>query len=256
MSDVTVSYKGGTIKSFGLNQTETLATEAQWMEDDVTINALWNWLGANAELVSSFADFEVALKDTAFNTWTPSETATQILATATFGTISANVKDYDYVVKWTFDTDLKYLAGATMKSMPIYQKAICFAQTFRRPRYYADLTARNYNYNQLSGNTTYAPFFLYYNASGTKTIGLTQTYGFYMTPQTITLSSNTADTVTLTLPRPALYARCQSSYMPTARAAEIDKNNSKLRLKCEVYRVRKTYTAQSIIKEIVEGYSE
>lgn len=258
MSDVNVKYKGETIKSFGLNQEppETCATKAHWMEDDLTIEALWKWLGANAELVSSFADFEIALKDTGFDTWTPSETATQILASTTFGTISADVANYDYLVKWTFDTDIRYNAGATLKSMPIHQKAIAFCQTFRRPRYYADLTARNYNYTQMSGNTTLAPFFLYYNGSGTKTIAITQTYGFYMTPQTVSLSSNTASPATLTIPRPILSARCHSSYMSTARAAEIDKNNSKLRLKCEVYRIEKDYTAQAIMKEIIESIND
>lgn len=253
MADINVTYKGGTIAGIGANSTYTLGTSGKWVEDDIAIQSHWNWIGANATLVSNFSDFSVALKDTEFNTWTPSTTAKEILATTTFGTISVDMKNYDYVIKWTFDTDLHYLTGATLKVMPIRQKAIAFAQTYRRPRYYSDFTAGNYNYNMASGNTTLAPVFLYYNGSGNPTVQISSAYGFYMTPQSITLSSTTADTVTLTLPRPILYARCSTTYMATARAAEIDKDNSLLKLKCEVFRTDKNNTASSIITEIVNS---
>lgn len=255
MSDVTVQYKGNTIKQFSENAEETLDTKATWMEDDLKIKALWSYLGAGAELVSNFADFSVALKDTDFNTWTPSTTATAILATDTFGTFAADMKNYDYVIKWTFWTDLKYNAGATLKVMPYKQRSISISSTCRRPRYYSDFQAETFNYNLASSNE-YTAAILYYNSSGSLAVHQTGSYGFYATASTATLSSATADTPTVTIPRPVLYARCSTTYFATARASEIDKTNSKLYLRCEVFRVKKDYTKSAEWREMVAAMNE
>ena len=97
---------------------------------------------------------------------------------------------------------------------------------------------------------------LYYNSSGTMTVVNSGGYGFYATGQTPTLSSNTANTITITLPRPKLYARCSATYMAKARAEEIDKENSKLYLRCEVFRVRKDCTRQAQMKALVEEMNQ
>ena len=251
MADITVTYKGNTIKSVGANSTTTLGTSGKWCEDDITIASEWNYLGANATLVSNFSDFSVALKDTDFNTWTPSTTATLILDTATFGTISADMKNYDYIVRWTFWTDLKYNAGATMKVMPWKQRSIAMHQTYRSPRYYSDFTQETNTYNRIAGIDLSTAVMLYYASNGSMSVQITGGYGFYATTQTPTLSSTTNDNITITLPRPKLYARCSTTYFATARAAEIDKTNSKLYLRCEVFRVDKDYSRQAIIDEIV-----
>lgn len=250
MADIEVDYKGATIKQFDANTTETLHTKGTWLEDDLTINSLWNYLGAGAEKVSNFADFSVALKDTGFNTWTPSTTAASILATDTFGTFVADMKNYDYVIKWTFWTDLKYNAGATLKAMPYKQRSIAMINTYRRPMNYAAVIAENFNYNNVSGvdNT---PAIVYYNTSGTQAVGTTGSYGFYATASAATLSSTSSDTPTVTIPRPVLYTRCSSTYFATARASEIDKTNSKLYLRCEVFRVKKDYTKSAEWREMV-----
>lgn len=252
MSDVNVKYKGETIKSFGLNQEppETCAMKARWMEDDLTIETMWNYLGAGAEKVSNFADFSVALKDTDYNTWTPSTTPGSILATDTFGTFVADVKNYDYVIKWTFWTDLKYNAGATLKNMPYKQRSISLSSTYRRPRLYTDFQAETFNNTVASSNDNVAAI-LYYNSSGSLAVHQTGAYGFYATAGTATLSSATADTPTVTIPRPVLYARCNTTYFATARASEIDKTNSKLHLRCEVFRVKKDYTKSAEWREMV-----
>lgn len=250
MADITVTYKGNTIKSVGANSTTTLGTSGKWCEDDITIASSWNYLGANATKISNFADYSVALKDTGFNTWTPSTTATSILATDTFGTFSADMANYNYVIKWTFWTELAYNAGATLKVMPYKQRSIATFETYRRPRYYSDFQANTFNYNLVSSVNNTASI-LYYNSSGTMSVQNTGSYGFYATAGAPTLSSTTSNTPTVTIPRPVLYARCSTTYMATARASEIDKTNSTLHLRCEVYRVDKNYIKQTEWYEMV-----
>lgn len=251
MSDIEVSYEGSVIKSAGLNGAPvTLATQGKWLTDDVEIAGKWNYLGAAAEKISSFADFSVALKDTDYNTWTPSTTPGLILATDTFGTFVADVKNYDYVIKWTFWTDLAYNAGATLKNIPYKQRSISLSSTYRRPRLYTDFQAETFNCNVASSNYNVEAI-LYYNSSGSLAVHHTGVYGFYATAGTATLSSATADTPTVTIPRPVLYARCNTTFFATARASEIDKTNSKLYLRCEVFRVKKDYTTSAAWREMV-----
>lgn len=255
MADITVTYKGNTIKSVGANSTTTLGTSGKWCEDDITIASSWNYLGANATKISNFADFSVALKDTGYNTWTPSTTPVSILATDTFGTFVADVNNYDYVIKWTFWTDLEYNAGATLKNMPYKQRSISLSSAYRRPRLYTDFQAETFNNTVASSNDNVAAI-LYYNSSGSLAVHQTGVYGFYATAGTATLSSATADTPTVTIPRPVLYARSNTTYFATARASEIDKTNSKLYLRCEVFRVDKNYTEQAEWYEMVAAMNE
>ena len=255
MADITVTYKGNTIKSVGANSTTTLGTSGKWCEDDITIASSWNYLGANATKISNFSDFSIALKDTGFNTWTPSTTATSILATTTFGTFSADMANYNYVIKWTFWTDLAYNAGATLKVMPYKQRSIATFDTYRHPRYYTDFQANTFNRNRISSVNSAASI-LYYNSNGAMAVQNSGAYGFYATAGGPTLSSAAADTITITIPRPVLYARCDSNYMETARASEIDKTNSTLHLRCEVYRIDKNYINQSKWYEMVAAMNE
>ena len=253
MSDVTVKYAGGVIAELNNAGTAVLKANGKKLKSDVRVEyvkAPWSYLGDGATKISNFADFSVALKDTDFNTWTPSTTATAILATETFGTFSADIANYDYVIKWQFWTDLKYNVGATLKVMPYKQRSIALFNTYRRPRYYSDVQAENFNYNLISGVDNVASI-LYYNSSGNLTPQNTGSYGFYATAGAPTLSSTTSNTPTVTIPRPVLYARCSTTYMATARAAEIDKTNSKLYLRCEVYRVKKDYTKMAEWREMV-----
>lgn len=253
MSDVTVKYAGGAIAKLNNAGTAVLKANGKRLRTDIRVEYAkppWSYLGDGATKISNFADFSIALKDTDFDTWTPSTTAALILDTATFGTFSADVANYDYVIKWQFWTDLKYNAGATLKVMPYKQRSIALFNTYRRPRYYSDVQAENFNYNLISGVDNVASI-LYYNSSGNLTPQNTGAYGFYATAGAPTLSSTTANNITITLPRPKLYARCSTTYMATARASEIDKTNSKLYLRCEVFRVKKDYTKMAEWREMV-----
>lgn len=258
MSDVTVKYAGGTIGELNASGKAVLKANRKKLKTDILVEyskAPWTYLGDGATKISNFADFSIALKDTDFNTWLPSSTAAAILATDTFGTFVADMKNYDYVIRWTFWTDLKYNAGATLKVMPYKQRSIALFNSYRRPRYYTDFQAENFNYNTMSSVDNVAAM-LYYNSNGNIAGNNVTNYGFYATAGVPTFSGATSNTPTVTIPRPVLYARCRSTYMATERAAEIDKTNSKLYLRCEVFRVNKDYTKQAEWREMVSAMND
>ena len=230
------------------------------VQDQIVVNPAppWDWMGKNAELVKTFPLFTVALKDTEFNTWTPSNTAKEILATASFGTFDADLENYDYTIKWTLDTNLVRQSGATLKNTINRELCHLYQQPFRRASNY-----ENFENKVANGNVSGPAFpqgsvgvVEYYATSGSMAVGFTAAYGFYATLQNMTFSDATATNPTITLARPALTARCNSTYFATARAAELDKNNSTLTLKCEVYRSAKSNFTHAAYDTLVNEFWE
>ena len=261
MADVTVTYKGTTISEISASGTKTLKTGGKFCEDDITLqyvkpSGTWNWMGKNPTLVSNYSPFTVALKDTDFASWTPSTTPKVILASADWGTFEADMANYDYIVKWTFETNLVYLQTATLKVTPQKQASIYCQSINRRSSNYTNFMSKTLNQNY------YYPTFaailamqgtIYYNASGTISFAYHQgSYGFYQGMATPGFSNSTVDNPTVTLKRPTLNARCDTTYMATERAAEIDKINSTLTIKCEVYRVDKPASAEIISLDLAD----
>ena len=246
--------------SVNMTVAESDAAYSMSVEDQIVVNPEppWDWMGKNAELVKTFPLFTVALKDTEFNTWTPSNTAKEILATAPFGTFDADLENYSYTVKWTFSTNLVMSSGATLKSTVKRQLAHLYQQPFRRPSNYASFVSKTNN-NNVSGNSLPANnvgVLEIYNSNGDLTLVWSTSYGFYATIQAMTFSDAAATNPTITLARPALSARCSNIYFSTTRAAELDKNNSTLSLKCEVYRSTKPNFTQTAYDTLINEYLE
>lgn len=252
MSDIPISVQ--------MTVAESDAAYSMSVEDQIVVNPAppWDWMGKNAELVKTFPLFTVALKDTEFNTWTPSNTAKEILATASFGTFDADLENYDYTIKWTFDTNLVMASGATLNATVKRQLVHLYQQPFRRPSNYDNFISKTDNITA-SGPSIPANnvgVIEYYNSNGVLTTAFTTFYGFYATIQAMTFSSAYVTNPTITLARPALSARCSNTYFSTARAAELDKNNSTLTLKCEVYRSAKPNFTQAAYDTIINEYWE
>lgn len=216
------------------------------------IPAPYNWMGRNVELVKTFPEFSVLLKDTDFNTWTPSTTATKILSTESFGTFNADMANFDYIIQWIFDTDLKY-SSATNSAMPVRQYAHTYQELYRRPRPY-NLETHVNDQNAYNNNFNNCPIIKYYNTSGTLTCAYTQAYGFYMSQASPSFSDLYDDNVTVTLNRPDLYARCNTTYFSTNSAGGLNKNTSKLYVKCNVYRVSKPNAQQQISDLVIDDF--
>lgn len=216
------------------------------------------WLGADATLVQTFTLANVKLSATDFNTWTPSTTAADILATRTAGTFTASdMPDYDYWVLWETKIPIEYLSGSTNKAKGLYLSAFHVQALIRRASSYANLQAGNANSNVNLSAFTGGNFYRYYNATQDNLTYTNNTsYGFYATATANTISSTTAASPTITLKTPKVTARCSTTYMSTGNAAVIDKANTVISQKCTVYKVKASAFMRGVWSNVMRMVQE
>lgn len=179
---------------------------------------------------------EYTLAETGFASWTPSTTAATIVAAVTDAVSEQiNMVGYEYQLRWSVIFDAVYNAGATLKAMPI---KYCFVKedyAYRRPQTGTDLSlSRTYN---SVGNYPNIDVLFYYNTNGVERISVqpTTSYAIYATSGGASIA-NSGDTPTITHNSPNIQVKCNSSYFATARASELDQQNSIIKIKCDLYR--------------------
>lgn len=208
------------------------------------------WMGAGAELVTTFTLADVKLSATSFASWTPSTTASDILATRNAGTFVADMTNYEYYLVWETGIPVVVPAATTKKALPIFTAAYQVQQLFRRPGSYAQIESENFSTAAcISAYTN--NFIRYYGTtqnSATYSWGLS--YALYATLTAATFSSTTADSPTVTVKSPKISARCSTTYMSTTSAAAIDQDATIISQKCKVYRVKKQ---TGFIRGVYEG---
>lgn len=227
------------------------------MSDDMS------WLGADATLVHEITPITVALKDTDFNTWTPSTTAATVVASQTLSGstqkyVATNLLldgGYDYLNVWNMKIPVVYTGTPTQKAMPLFSCGLLIQSMFRRYSSFANLLDDNLN-NNVTAQQTLATFERYYNSSSSLTYTNGASYGFYFANVAPTISSTTAQSPTITLKTPTMSARCSTTYMSTANAALIDKENTKLTYTCKVYRVRQDAYLQGFYRYLAARVAE
>ena len=200
-----------------------------------TGNYVWSFIGDHAEYVQDLYSYDVALEDTLYATWTPSTTAKAIVATANVGTFSANLSEYEYLIRWRCTFDGVYPAGTELKAAPVRECAELWQAIIKRPNSVANLNSSNFNSNACVTMFS-APLLVYYNTSGSLAYTYSISYGFYPAVTAATFSNSTSNTPTVTVKRPTLNARCNASYLSTTMAAAIDQENSEFKLRGELYR--------------------
>ena len=219
-----------------------------------TGSLLWNWLGDEAECVDdNVHSFSAALEDTDFASWTPSTTAAIIVASSNKTARAINTADYDYLIRWFFDADIKFNSGTTMKAVPNRQTCEMIQAIIKRPSSYTALQTPTFTGNGCVTLYT-APLFDYYNTSGTRTLAFSASYGFYMSAVAATFSSSTSDSPNLTIKTPSISTRCNSSYFAVARGADVDQVNSTVKLRGELWRVKRGSTAEAMYTDAVNIY--
>jgi len=178
---------------------------------------------------------EIALEDTLYNGWTPSTTAKDIMASVNGTTFTADMANYEYIIKWSFGFNAVTVSGATLKAQLLYEGADQYQYINRRPSSWANIQAINNNQNVC---TTYftVPFIRYWNTSGTLTYTHSISYGIYPGLTAATFSSTTSDTPTVTPKSPKVSARCSSTYFATSRAPQLDQEESKFHIVGEVWK--------------------
>ncbi len=273
VSGIPSDYVGSTVtrKAAGTYTPSSVAQEiaaGQYLDGAQTIEAVappyydmsgkLAWLGADATLVKEITLTNVKLADTAFASWTPSTTATDILATRTAGTFTASdMPDYDYYICWETVIPIEYQAGAVNKARGIYLAAYHVQAIVRRASSYANYQAGNANSNVNVSAFTGGNFYRYYGSTqGTITYTNSASYGFYGTVTANTISSTTAASPTITLKTPKVTSRCSTTYLSTSNAALIDQDKTVIKQKCRVYRVKKASFMQGVWFEVMRLMQE
>ena len=229
------------------------------MSDDMS------WLGADATLVHEITPITVALKDTGFNTWTPSTTAATVVASQTLSTASQKYVatdllldgGYNYINVWNMKMPIDYGTNTpTQKALPMFSCGLLIQTLFRRYSSFANLLDGNLN-NNVVAQTTLGSFLRYYGSTtGSITYTNSASYGFYYANVAPTISSTTATSPTITLKTPTMSARCSTTYMSTTNAELIDKTNTKLTYTCKVYRVRQDAYLQGFYRYLAARVAE
>lgn len=226
-------------------QAQTLETDNLRMTDDVSIAAIPArykdmsgdnaWLGPGAEWLGQVCSQEFTLADTTFDDWTASTTAGTIRAAQNVYTFTADPEYYEYFIRWRSEINVAYLAGATLKAVPIRFFSSMVQNLYRKPNSLANVTNENFN-QQYCATLASAAWLDYRNTSGNATL-YAGTYGLYTTLAAATFSSSTAAAPTVTVKTPAVTARCNSSYFATDRKEEVDSANSTVKIVGDLYRV-------------------
>ena len=196
-----------------------------------------DWMGRNCTLLDdSLYTATVYLKATSFPTWTASTTATAIKDSVDGKVVQVDLGNYEYILEWLWCVDDAQLAGATMKAMPDRSFGAFYQVVHRRPYGLANFETETSSYNYCTTLYTGSAYNIYYNTSGNRTWTTTM-YGVYCVNTAATLSSTSSLTPNLTTKSPNITARCNASYFATDRKAEIDADNTTIKMQGNLYRV-------------------
>lgn len=248
----TVTYKNSPI--FDISRTtKKLTTSGKWLDADIYVSSNYDIIGDKAEKVRDVYSWDSALADTGFADWTPATTATAIVASINYTTEVLDMANYDYFLKWFGDFQPVLQSGATTKAQLIRECAILRQYITRRPSSYANIEAGSFASNSVTTYTA-SPLMVYWNTSGKQAVTYSISYGIYPALVSPTFSNSTSLTPTLTIKTPTYNARCYASYFATARAPELDQDNSMLHLRGELWRVPKPSPMMEMYENIVDLY--
>lgn len=216
-------------------------------------SVLWDWKGDTPLKLSNTYSTSFKLSDTTFPSWTPSTTAKAIKSAVNAFTFSADMENYEYVIRWKCQFDAAYNDGAT-KKVQVYREDVVLWQTLcRRPNSLATVNSGSFVGNTCVTTQT-VPLMIYYNSSGVQTYTYSASYGIYPSATAATFSNATGDNVTVTVKTPAYNARCSTTYFATARAAELDAANSIIKMSCDVWQVPLHSTQRVLYEDLFDLY--
>ena len=215
------------------------------------------WLGPNAVHVDTIYSKDYTLAQTEFNTWTPSTTAKDIVASGNVSqTFSADLEHYEYIIRWRCDFHNALNSGATKKAQINMQLGSHWSHIHRRPYGLANIGSMTDSRNYCTNIYTTSTLLVYWNTSASRTWTTTNSYGIYQTIQAATFNNNDSLTPTVTFVYPKISARCYSSYFSTARASEVDKANATVKIRGDLYRIDVGYGyGRQYYRDAYEMYS-
>lgn len=196
----------------------------------------YDWIGENAQEIYDSGVKTYLLKDTLFDSWTPTTTATKMIDAATLTTITADFTQYDYVGILEFNADLKYnVAAANAQMTRFIQYWPSYAGTF--PFSAADFEGDTESSSLIGVINPTSTYLFYLNTSLELTSANNSYNGIYAVQQNNNYLTIAGNTITVT--QPEIQMRASSTYWSTTQCGNVDKDNSKVFIRVRVYRVAK-----------------
>lgn len=216
-----------------------------------------SFLGAGVELVDgSLYTKTDNLKNTSFNTWTPSTTSTNIVASVSAKTISCDIGSYDYFIVWECGCDPVYTGSPTLKAHFLLSRCYMVQAVIKRPSSWANIQSDTFNGNACVSIYT-SNFLRYYGTTtGTVTYTWSQSYGIYFTATAATFASTTNNVTNVTYKTPVVAARCSTTYMSTANCGLMDKEKSTWFIRGKLYRAKPSTIFHGIYEKVVDIVNE
>ena len=212
---------------------------------------------ANVDLVqvATLPTMTVLLKNTEYDTWTPSTTAKAIYATQVAGTFTAtDIAQHNYFVRIRGYVDVQYQSGTSV-AKGMFQK--CCIENWncisKKASNAANLNSGTMNSTvNESVNTTYLN--KYYNGGWVAIYS--SAYGFYPSNTNPSISSTSATSPTITVNTPVINAKCNATYFSTTMAGKVDKDASSIKFVFNIYRADVGYMrsiVNSSLKDMWQG---
>lgn len=241
---------------------QVLETNGLLMLDDVTIHAIppqyydmsgeFSIFGLNSKKVGEWSSGKVFLKDTGFNTWTPSTTASVIVPSSAIGTYEADMSRYDYLLLVDFDAHFVYQSGTVMNNVMLRQlSTVAHAITKRAiNKQQVDAYTEQYNYSSSMIQSHLSSFI---QPNGTEAVSWTLANTIYPTLTQATFSSLSVDNPTITINSYPINARC-GNYFAVDKASAIDKNASYYTCDYKLIQVDRRSLTTAMNWKLVERY--
>ena len=195
----------------------------------------WSWMGKNPTKVKDYGTTKVYLKNTNYNTWTPTTSATQIVASANLEAYTGDFSTYDYIVYQRFHTHFEYGSGRTTGNY-ISDFYWCVAYgTVKYRTTYAQMVSGDYSTTSCPAVGGARQGLFYASSNGTSSYTAQTAYGVYpyntVTPTVLFSSSS------ITPKTPQLNARCQNTYFSTTNASAVNKDTSYYEINTQIWRI-------------------
>lgn len=223
-------------------ETQTIPIKNKTAYDDIMINPIPSmWLPPSAELVASAEETINLSSDTSYDSWTPTTTNTSIKSAGSARAacnykITTDYQDTALIGLCLINTSIAYPSGTTYAKGYSLKKAVCGIC------HYAPIKVQDYTTTDYFGAVATITMGLqsYYSSASAISIYHAASYGIGPTGVSWGTSSNTSTSArTVGFTRPAIYARCHSSYFSTTAAAAVDSANTNITFTYKIYTIDK-----------------
>lgn len=217
------------------------------------VDAPFNWLGKNVELVDTLYNQSIALKDTSFDASTVTTSNTNIRTPEALTPLSLSaLYDYHQVIK--IYTDYHYIGNPAQSALPIETYFVGVYAFGRKPLNPSDLANNEFNYIAY-GNAPSLITTLYYSTAGTFEL-TTNSYGFNFSFSSPSFTNRYSDTFGCTLYTPYIRVNSNTVYFSTNSINALDTENTTFNIKIELYRSEQDSMQHWLNQEIMKLYQQ